>query len=137
MLVDERATLDVNAADEIAGEFMTDAIGEGDVAKQLKAAADARESDAHAALGHLKAAEERTKAAIDRRTAAQNAVQAEVARGYMARSRALDAILRESSALRRDYFLLLGFLIALDLVPVLLKALLLGGPYARRVAIQE
>jgi hypothetical protein len=59
------------------------------------------------------------------------------AHGYMARARALSAIAAASPELRQDRQVLFGFFLMLELVPLVVKTLLLSGPYAKRVALNE
>jgi|SoiMethySBSTD1v2_1073268.scaffolds.fasta_scaffold119093_3 hypothetical protein len=136
-LVDDRAALEVERAKENAGTGLSREKGPGPVWEDLNHAITAKQRDVVAAMNHLRNAERRTQNAANGFATARSSARREIATGYMARARALEALTDGSAELRRNQLVLFAFFVVVELIPVLMKAMMLRGPYATRVAMQE
>ncbi len=137
----ERRRLELERVRENAGSGLSGRPGEGRVWRDLVAAIaslnrDLAQAEEQWALSRIRFEEEaaRARQTLDSALVRREANQA---RGYMARARALDAVTADSVILRRANRLLLAFLVLLELMPVVVKLLVIRGPYAGRIANTE
>jgi hypothetical protein len=85
---------------------------------------------------HKENMDELSRVATERNAARSLAVQSQ-AHSYMARARALERLAGESAELRQDRRMLFAFLVTLELIPLVVKAFIVNGPYAKRIALKE
>lgn len=140
-LEEERRTTEQDRNRETAGKGLSGRYGAGPARQDLNDTLHHLEDEIRSARTVYQAQQQDNKRKLaqltNERDEERSLAQKNQAHGYMARAKALEALVSGSAELRWARRTLFAFFVMLELVPLIIKAILVNGPYAKRVALSE